>query len=212
MLRLHHAPRSRSSRIVWLLEELGAECEIVYTNIARMDGSGDEDPANPHPDKKVPALVHNGALITESSAIVLYLTDLKRSRVFKTLIALVAASLMGLVAVPSQANVTPSQTINESTVGMQMFMWNWKSVGNECRTTLGPNGVNWILVMPPQESISGSAWWTHYQPVSYAIDSEMGTRAEFAAMVAKCNEAGVDVIADAVINHMAAGKIGRAHV
>ena len=28
------------------------------------------------PDKKVPALVHNGTLITESSAIVLYLTDL----------------------------------------------------------------------------------------------------------------------------------------
>lgn len=76
MLRLHHAPRSRSSRIVWLLEELGADCEIVYTNIARQDGSGDEDAANPHPDKKVPALVHNGTLITESSAVVLYLTDL----------------------------------------------------------------------------------------------------------------------------------------
>lgn len=76
MLRLHHAPRSRSSRIVWLLEELGADCEIVYTNIVRQDGSGDEDAANPHPDKKVPALVHNGAVITESSAIVLYLTDL----------------------------------------------------------------------------------------------------------------------------------------
>lgn len=129
-----------------------------------------------------------------------------RSRVFKTLIALVAASLMGLVAVPSQANVTPAQTINESTVGMQMFMWNWKSLGNECRTNLGPNGINWILVMPPQESISGSAWWTHYQPVSYEIDSSLGTRAEFASMVAKCNEAGVDVIADAVINHMAAGS------
>jgi glutathione S-transferase len=76
MLRLHHAPRSRSSRIVWLLEELGAPAEIVYTNITRQDGSGDEDPANPHPDKKVPALVHDGTLITESSAIVLYLTDL----------------------------------------------------------------------------------------------------------------------------------------
>jgi glutathione S-transferase len=76
MLKLYHAPRSRSSRILWLLEELNADCEIVYTNIARMDGSGDEDEANPHPDKKVPALVHNGVLITESSAIVLYLTDL----------------------------------------------------------------------------------------------------------------------------------------
>lgn len=76
MLRLHHAPRSRSSRIVWMLEELGADYEIVYTNITRQDGSGDEDEANPHPDKKVPALVHNGTLITESSAVVLYLTDL----------------------------------------------------------------------------------------------------------------------------------------
>jgi glutathione S-transferase len=76
MLTLFHAPQSRSSRIVWLLEELNAKYEIVYTNIARMDGSGAADPANPHPDKKVPALVHDGALVTESIAIVLYLTDL----------------------------------------------------------------------------------------------------------------------------------------
>ncbi len=76
MLRLYHAPRSRSSRIVWLLEELGAQYEIAYTSIVRADGSGDEDPANPHPDKKVPALLHDDTLITESAAIVLYLTDL----------------------------------------------------------------------------------------------------------------------------------------
>jgi glutathione S-transferase len=76
MLTIHHAPRSRSSRIIWLLEELGAEYRIVYTDIERQDGSGAEDPANPHPDKKVPALVSKGELITESAAIVLYLTDM----------------------------------------------------------------------------------------------------------------------------------------
>ena len=76
MLTLHHAPRSRSSRIIWLLEELGAPYELKLTNIPRMDGSGASDPANPHPDKKVPALLHDGQLITESVAIVLYLTDL----------------------------------------------------------------------------------------------------------------------------------------
>ena len=76
MLRLHHAPRSRSSRILWLLEELGADYQVVYTNIERQDGSGGEDETNPHPDKKVPALVHHDALITDSAAIVLYLTDL----------------------------------------------------------------------------------------------------------------------------------------
>jgi len=75
MLTLHHAPRSRSSRIIWLLEELGADYAIKLTDIPRMDGSGGADPANPHPDKKVPAIVDDGALITESAAIVLYLTD-----------------------------------------------------------------------------------------------------------------------------------------
>lgn len=76
MLTLYHAPQSRSSRMLWLLEELGADYEIVYVDIPRMDGSGAPDLANPHPDKKVPALMHDGALVTESIAIALYLTDL----------------------------------------------------------------------------------------------------------------------------------------
>jgi glutathione S-transferase len=75
MLTLYHAPRSRSSRIVWLLEEIGAPYELRITDIPRMDGSGAPDPANPHPDKKVPALVDDGVLVTESIAIVEYLTD-----------------------------------------------------------------------------------------------------------------------------------------
>lgn len=76
MITLYHAPLSRSSRVVWLLEELGADYDIVYCDILRRDGSGGPDPKNPHPDKKVPALVHDGALITESVAIALYLTEL----------------------------------------------------------------------------------------------------------------------------------------
>ena len=76
MLTLHHAPQSRSSRILWLLEELGTDYELVITDIPRMDGSGAADPHNPHPDKKVPALVHDGTVITESIAIIQYLADL----------------------------------------------------------------------------------------------------------------------------------------
>jgi glutathione S-transferase len=76
MLTFFHSPDSRSSRLLWLLEELGAKYELAYTDIARRSGRGAPDPANPHPDKQVPALVHDGALITETSAIALYLTDL----------------------------------------------------------------------------------------------------------------------------------------
>jgi glutathione S-transferase len=76
MITLYHGPRSRSSRMIWLLEELGASYEIVQVDIKRPTGVGARDPRNPHPDGQVPALVHDGQLVTESVAIALYLTDL----------------------------------------------------------------------------------------------------------------------------------------
>ena len=76
MIRLYHAPRSRSFRSLWLLEEIGASFELEIVNIRRGDGSGARDPSNPHPHGKVPALMHNSTLIFETSAIALYLTDM----------------------------------------------------------------------------------------------------------------------------------------
>ena len=77
MLTLFHAPQSRSGRIVWLLEEIGGDYDIRYVDIFRaMTLTGVRDPANIHPDGKVPALAHDDALVTESAAIALYLTDL----------------------------------------------------------------------------------------------------------------------------------------
>lgn len=75
MLTLFHAPRSRSTRFIWLLEELGADYRVRKVDIARQDGSGRRDPANPHPHGQVPALDDDGVLVTESAAIALYLTD-----------------------------------------------------------------------------------------------------------------------------------------
>jgi glutathione S-transferase len=75
MLKLFHSPTSRSSRVIWLLEELGEPYELQYVTIRRGDGSGSPDPANPHPEGKVPALLHDGRLVMESGAICLYLTD-----------------------------------------------------------------------------------------------------------------------------------------
>lgn len=75
MLKLYHAPRSRSSRFIWLLEELGAPYEIEVVSIRRGDGTGKLDPKDPHPHGKVPVIAHDGATVFESSAIALYLTD-----------------------------------------------------------------------------------------------------------------------------------------
>jgi glutathione S-transferase len=75
MLTLYHSPQTRSSRFIWLLEELGEPYEIEYVTIKRGDGSGERDPKNPNPDGKVPTLVHDGKMVTESAAICLYLSD-----------------------------------------------------------------------------------------------------------------------------------------
>ena len=75
MLTLYHCPQTRSSRSIWLLEELGEPYAIEYVTIRRGDGSGERDPKNPNPDGKVPTLVHDGRMVAESAAICLYLSD-----------------------------------------------------------------------------------------------------------------------------------------
>ena len=75
MLTIHHAPKSRSSRMLWLLEELGAEYQINYIDILRMDGGGAVDPTNPHPLKQAPAMTVDDVVLIESVMIILYLTD-----------------------------------------------------------------------------------------------------------------------------------------
>ena len=75
MITLFHAPKSRSSRFIFLLEELGAPYEIKIVTIRRGDGSGALDTDNPHPHGKVPAIRHKGETVFESPAIVAYLAD-----------------------------------------------------------------------------------------------------------------------------------------
>ena len=45
-----------------------------------MDGTGRNDPANPHPHGKVPALKDGDDIIFETSAITVYLTDKYRQK------------------------------------------------------------------------------------------------------------------------------------
>jgi len=78
MITLYHAPRSRSSRIIWLLEELEAPYEIEIVPIVRGDGTGSPAPDSykaVNPLKKVPAIKVYDEIVYESAAICLYLTD-----------------------------------------------------------------------------------------------------------------------------------------
>ncbi len=78
MLTLYFSPKSRASRMLALVHEMDLQDRISleHVTIPRRDGTGEPDPANPHPDRKVPALRDGDTLITESLAIAVYLTDM----------------------------------------------------------------------------------------------------------------------------------------
>jgi glutathione S-transferase len=75
MITLYHRSQTRSSRFIFLLEELGAPYKVQTVSTRSRDGTGVVDPANPHPHGKVPAIADDGIVVFESAAITLYLTD-----------------------------------------------------------------------------------------------------------------------------------------
>lgn len=74
-ITLYHAARSRSSGTVALLEALGADYAL---QVLDLKAGANLAPAYLaiNPMGKVPAIVHEGALVTEQVAIYLYLADL----------------------------------------------------------------------------------------------------------------------------------------
>src|ERR1041384_590206 len=99
----------------------------------------------------------------------------------------------------------PSGHMAAGDVFVHLFEWKWTDIAAECETVLGPAGFKAVQVSPPEEhSITPSHDWSErYQPVSYSVArSRSGTGTEFGSMVTRCKAAGVDIIVDAVINHM----------
>jgi glutathione S-transferase len=75
--RLYYMPRTRSSRVLWLLEEIGAPYDLTEIKGAQRRS---EEHLQRHPLGRVPALeLADGATMFESAAICLQLADLNPS-------------------------------------------------------------------------------------------------------------------------------------
>ena len=73
-LTLYHAAPSRSSVVLWMLEELGEPYDIHLLSLKKGDNRAPEYLAV-NPMGKVPALRHRNVVITEVAAICAYLAD-----------------------------------------------------------------------------------------------------------------------------------------
>ena len=117
-------------------------------------------------------------------------------------------------ATGAMASGTASAAIGDSAV-YQFYHTRWNDVRNSL-SDVASTGYDAIQVPPAQES---KLSWSErqydsekfqtplgYQPINHKnFDSEFGTEWEYQQMVDEAHNQGLDVIADAVMNHMAAG-------
>ena len=73
MITLHHLNRSRSRRILWLLEELGLDYEVVAYQRDPVTSLAPDHLKAVHPLGKAPVIDDDGRIIAESGHIVEYL-------------------------------------------------------------------------------------------------------------------------------------------
>lgn len=74
-ITLHHLRYSRSTRIIWLLEEMGTPYELVQHDRNPKTNRAQDDLAAIHPLAKAPVLVIDGKAMVESGAIIEYLIE-----------------------------------------------------------------------------------------------------------------------------------------
>ncbi len=74
MLKVHHLSNSRSQRILWLVEELGVPYELVKHMRDPVTVRSPPSLFKIHPLGKGPTIEHDGKALTESGAIIDYVT------------------------------------------------------------------------------------------------------------------------------------------
>jgi glutathione S-transferase len=71
-MRLHHQPRSRSTRVLWLLEELGIPFDLT---VMSRDVKQTPEYWALHPLGRAPVLEEEGGPVFESAALILHIAD-----------------------------------------------------------------------------------------------------------------------------------------
>ncbi|MGN1393002.1 MAG: alpha-amylase family glycosyl hydrolase [Succinivibrionaceae bacterium] len=115
----------------------------------------------------------------------------------------VAIGASALLYSPAQAKNYESEMVI-----VHPFQWTYDNLAKECTEYLGPAGVDGIQISQPAEHINRrDVWWAVYQPINFKNFTTMtGNEQQLRNMIKVCNEAGVKVFADAVLNQRGSGS------
>lgn len=92
---------------------------------------------------------------------------------------------------------------------IELFGWPHKDIEAEC-ADIAAAGWLGIKIWNPAETVASwepfngalNPWFFEYQPMSYRLESRLGTMDALRSMVATCRAAGVRIYFDSVTNHM----------
>uniref|UniRef100_A0A8C5Q0H5 Alpha-amylase n=1 Tax=Leptobrachium leishanense TaxID=445787 RepID=A0A8C5Q0H5_9ANUR len=112
-------------------------------------------------------------------------------------------SLLFLFIGVCSAHYNPNVEAGRTSI-VHLFEWRWEDIAAECERYLGPNGFGGVQISPASENLimTNRPWEERYQPVSYKICTRSGNEEEFSDMVNRCNNVGVHIYVDVVMNHM----------
>lgn len=74
-MKLFWAPQTRSTRVIWMLEETGIDYDMERVDIRAADRKDSDEFLAASPMGKVPAIADGNAVMSESAAICIYLAD-----------------------------------------------------------------------------------------------------------------------------------------
>ena len=94
---------------------------------------------------------------------------------------------------------------------VELFGWPYDDIQEECEF-LGNAGYLGVKISPPNEHILTyykdeegelNPWWYFLQPVSYKLESRLGSRVKLKKMIDICRTYNIRIYSQVVINHMA---------
>lgn len=93
---------------------------------------------------------------------------------------------------------------------VHLFEWTYRDIASEC-VFLSEMGYGAVVVSPVQESTNTGfhTWWDRFEPLSFKIATRSGNGEDLKKMVKWCNDLGIRVYVEIIINHMGygAGKL-----
>ena len=120
---------------------------------------------------------------------------------------LLSLSILSVIGASMLETASASSYEGEMVI-VHPFQWTYNNIAKECTEYLGPAGFDGVQISQPAEHINRSdVWWAIYQPINfYNYTTMAGNETELREMIKTCNNAGVKVFADAVLNQRGSGS------